>query len=84
MTTYTYDPAGNLILHTDSNGNSISSCYDELNRLQSIHYPDASQDTSFTYDQGTNGTGKLISETHGTGPPLRDYLYLNNAPPPSG
>ncbi|PHR26011.1 MAG: hypothetical protein COA36_13240 [Desulfotalea sp.] len=67
LTTYNYDPAGNLILRTDSNGNSISSSYDELNRLQSIHYPDASQDTSFTCDQGTNGTGKLTGVTDSSG-----------------
>ena len=33
--------------------------YDSLNRLTAIRFPDPSQDTTYTYDEGTYGMGRL-------------------------
>ena len=70
-TTYTYDAAGNLISKTDANGITVTYTYDVLNRLIAIHYPDASQDISYTYDVGPNGKGRLTGMTDPSG----SYTY---------
>lgn len=56
-TTKTYDAAGNLHTSTDARGTTGTYSYDALNRLTSIGFSDAT--TSFTYDAGTNGMGRL-------------------------
>jgi len=66
-TTYAYDAAGNLIAKTDASGNTISYTYDALNRLTGILFPDAAQDITYTYDEGTNGNGRLTSMTDPSG-----------------
>jgi RHS repeat-associated protein len=53
----TFDDAGNLKTSTDARGITGTYNYDALDRLLSIAYPD--QSVSFTYDSGTNGTGRL-------------------------
>lgn len=63
---YTFDKAGNLETRRDPNGNTITSTYDELNRPERTD--DAltiSSDTSYTYDNCTNGKGKLCSSVIG-------------------
>lgn len=77
--TYGYDPNGNVREVVDANGNSTLASgdgtsiygYDELNRLRSIDYSDATPDVSFGYDandnrtQMTDGSGQ---ETYGYDP----------------
>jgi RHS repeat-associated protein len=67
-TTYTYDEAGNRLTKADARGITASYSYDALNRLTQISYPDSSLDVSYSYDQGTNGIGRLtsMSDVNGT------------------
>jgi RHS repeat-associated protein len=55
--TSTYDSAGNLATRTDSRSKTGTYTYDALNRVTSIAYPDLT--STFTYDAGTNGKGRL-------------------------
>ncbi len=50
-TTYRYDAAGNRIRQTDARGVQVSYAYDALNRLTAVHYPNASLDVGFFYDE---------------------------------
>lgn len=74
-TIYTYDAAGNLTAKTDANGTTISYTYDALNRLTAIQFPDPSQDITYTYDVGSNGTGKLTGMADSSG--TSAYFYDN-------
>ncbi len=56
-TVSTYDSAGNLATRTDARSKTGTYSYDALNRVTSIAYPDLI--TSFTYDAGTHGIGRL-------------------------
>jgi YD repeat-containing protein len=52
-----YDSAGNLISKTDADGNTVTYEYDALNRITGIHY--SGHDVLFSYNEGTNGRGRL-------------------------
>ncbi len=67
MIQYAYDEAGNLVDKTDGKGITVTYVYDDLNRLIATHFPDASQDIVRTYDQGTNGMGRLTGITDPSG-----------------
>lgn len=56
-TVNTYDSAGNLATSTDARSKTATYSYDALNRVTEIAYPD--RIISFTYDEGTNGIGRL-------------------------
>ena len=75
VTSYAYDAAGNLISKTDAKGSSITYIYDTLNRLTGIHFPDSSQDITYTYDQGADGKGRLTGMTDPSG----NYVYTYDA-----
>ena len=77
-TTYAYDAAGNLISKTDANGAAVTYTYDDLNRLTGIHFPEASQDITYTYDTGTNGKGRLSNMTDPGGTHAYTYDALGN------
>jgi len=77
-TTYAYDAAGNLVSKTDANGNTVTYGYDTVNRLVGIHFPDSSQDITYTYDQGTNGKGRLIQMADPSGTTAYTYDALGN------
>jgi YD repeat-containing protein len=63
-----FDAAGNLLTRTDAKGQVASYTYDALNRVTSISYSgDPSLNVAFTYDQGTNGIGRLTGVTDNTG-----------------
>lgn len=53
----TYDSGGNLQTSTDARGEVGTRVYDALNRVTSVSYPDLM--TTFTYDAGVNGVGRL-------------------------
>ncbi|MCU7812745.1 MAG: hypothetical protein KZQ77_16180, partial [Candidatus Thiodiazotropha sp. (ex Notomyrtea botanica)] len=72
-TSHTYDEAGNRLTQTDARGITVSYSYDALNRLTQVSYPDSSLDVSYTYDQGTYGTGRLSSMTDAQG--TTSYSY---------
>ena len=60
VTTFLYDPVGNLLAITDANNHITSYEYDALNRKVRETYPDSTSDTSaFIYD----GVGNLTSRT---------------------
>jgi RHS repeat-associated protein len=71
-TTYSYDPAGNMISKADGKGVAISYVYDALNRLTNINFP---SDTNivYTYDTCTNGKGRLCSMTDASGTTVYAY-----------
>lgn len=71
----TYDTAGNLLTQTDAKGqvtNYAATPYDALNRVTGITYQGGITHT-YTYDQGTNGKGRLtqIIEPNST----TNYVY---------
>jgi len=72
-TTYTYDSAGNLISKTDANGITTTYTYDTLNRLTNILFPDASQNITYSYDDGANGKGRLTGMSDPSG--VSVYAY---------
>jgi YD repeat-containing protein len=61
-TTNTYDAAGNLLTQIDAKSQTTTYAYDALNRVTLITFHDGSKQT-YTYDQGTNGIGRLSSIT---------------------
>jgi len=75
ITTYAYDASGNLTAKVDANSNSVTYTYDDLNRLTGILFPDPNQDITYTYDQGTNGMGRLT----GMIDPSGSYTYTYDA-----
>ena len=50
---WTYDNVGNRLTRTDANGDTIQYAFDNLNRMQSIQYPD-NTGAGFTYDENSN------------------------------
>lgn len=47
---FTYDANGNLLTATDTKGTVITSAYDNLNRVTTRSYSDATPQVSYTYD----------------------------------
>lgn len=56
-----YDSNGNRKEYKDGHSKSIFYTYDKLDRLKSITYPDARFNTTYTYDEGVNGKGRLTT-----------------------
>jgi len=65
-TSFTYDAAGNLETRLDANGQSFSYSYDALNRLTGLDAPGTDDDITYTYDNCTNGSGRLCSVAYST------------------
>ncbi len=78
VTLYDYDEAGNMTSKTDANGITVTMRYDGLGRLTGNDYTDNSQDTTFTYDQGTNGVGRMSSFLDETGSTTFEYTKFGN------
>lgn len=70
-TIYTYDAADNLKTKTDAKGTVITYAYDVFNRLTGVIFTDASQNISYSYDEGPNDLGRLT----GMSDPSGTYVY---------
>ncbi len=77
-TQYIYDFAGNIISATDAKGVETTSEYDALNRLIATRYPDSTNDILYSYDQGTNGIGRLTGMTSTGGVYAYSYDAMGN------
>jgi YD repeat-containing protein len=66
-TANTYDAAGNVLTSTDAKSQVTAYTYDALNRVATITYNQATgtqlKTVAYTYDQGTNGVGRLTTVT---------------------
>mgnify|MGYP001583591971 FL=1 len=71
--TYTYNSVGNMLTKTDANGITTSYSYDALNRLANIKFPDSSENITYTYDNCTNGKGRLCYMTDPSGTTAYEY-----------
>ena len=59
------DSAGNVTQSTDARGKNAVYTYDALSRVTQLAYSD--QTIQYSYDQGTNGKGRLTQVTDGSG-----------------
>jgi RHS repeat-associated protein len=66
-TAYLYDQAGNLVGKTDAKSQETTYSYDALNRLTVILSVSEGSRVDFTYDQGTNGIGRLTTVVDASG-----------------
>src|SRR5690606_19378832 len=58
--TFEYTSAGNFSSRIDARGKETDYTYDDLRRVTDIEYPaDSGNDVSLTYDNCTNGEGRL-------------------------
>lgn len=74
ITVNTYDEAGNLITRTDARNESRSYRYDALGRPIRIEFGGGSS-VIFSYDQGSNGIGRLTQMTDPAG--ATSWTYNN-------
>src|SRR5262249_38120729 len=65
ITTYSYDPAGNLSSYAYSNGVQTTNTYDALNRLTQTSSAKGSALSNFQYTLGPAGNRLLVSELGG-------------------
>jgi len=70
---YLYDAAGNLSTKTDARESTVHYTYDLLNRLAGIHFPDPTEDITYTYDEGTYGKGRRTGMTDPSGETTFSY-----------
>ncbi|ORU90026.1 MAG: hypothetical protein A6F71_03420, partial [Cycloclasticus sp. symbiont of Poecilosclerida sp. M] len=75
---YSYDLNNNLTSLTDARGISRSYSYDALNRLASISFPDSAENVTLTYDNCTNGIGRLCQITDQSGTTALSYDGYGN------
>jgi len=71
--TYSYDPNGNMLNNTDANGITTSYVYDALNRVTTISFPDPKDNVTYTYDNCTNGKGRLCAMIDPSGTTTYEY-----------
>lgn len=69
---YTYDENGNVRSYTDAKGQGAMLVYDALDRVVSVTYTDGAV-TSYTYDQGSFGAGRLTQISDPTGTTQHEY-----------
>jgi len=79
-TEYTYDEAGNRKTQTDARDITVTFDYDSLNRITSKTYPGTNNplNVTYTYDERTNGLGKLTGMVDGQGSTEYDYDAFGN------
>lgn len=64
---FVYDNNGNILTKTVQSGENITKTYDPLGRVTLETYPNGTGtiSTTFTYDTGAYGTGRLVTVTKG-------------------
>jgi YD repeat-containing protein len=70
VTTQAWDAAGNRVFRRDAEDQALSYVYDELNRLTQVTYPSAADNILYSYDDGTDGMGRItgvMDPSGGTG-----------------
>lgn len=80
-TTYTYNAAGKVSTKEDARGAIATYTYDGLNRPTSISYVlsgSPSETTSYTYDKGANGLGRVSSASTGHSTLSWNYDYMGD------
>ncbi|MDH5548103.1 MAG: RHS domain-containing protein [Gammaproteobacteria bacterium] len=77
-TSYQYDSAGNLISRQDARGVVVTYQYDGLNRVTTIDYPGDEEDVHYTYDNCTNGLGRLCTVNDQSGNTAFGYDVFGN------
>ena len=70
---YVYDEAGNAVRQTDAKDIVVQRSYDALNRLTAVHFPDPAQDIAYTYDERSEGIGRLTGMVDASGSVSFDY-----------
>ncbi len=70
---YGYDDQGAVVVKEDAAGNCVTHTYDALSRPTAVRFTDPSRDITFTYDQGTNGAGRLTEIRDGSGTLAYEY-----------
>ncbi len=66
VTEFRFDKAGNLVARTDARNEVATYTHDAIGRLTGAAYESDSRfDTTFTYDEGTNGIEQLTSMSDG-------------------
>jgi RHS repeat-associated protein len=66
VTTYAYNEHGELVTEIDARGVVVTRAMDVLDRVTTVSYPDPSLTTTYAYDAGTFGKGRLTGLTrHG-------------------
>jgi len=84
--TYTYDATHHVTSRTDAKGQQTQYTYDTYGRATEVQYypnqnEDVSQRVTYTYDQGTNGMGRLTGVQFGGNdwyPTTYSYSYSYN------
>ena len=79
--TYDHDDAGNVTQITDARGIVTTYAYDALNRLTGISYPDASENVTYQFDQGTNcgaAIGRMCQVIDASGTHVYQYDVWGN------
>ena len=61
--TYTYNEHGELAAETDARNIVTSRTTDALDRVTAVSYPDSTLSTTYTYDTGAFGKGRLTGIT---------------------
>ena len=78
-TVYHYDPDGNQSQRVDGAGAITNYSYDALDRVKTVAYPaDASENATYTYDQGSLGIGRLTGIGDAAGTLARSYDERGN------
>ncbi len=67
QTDFTYNEHGELSTEIDARSVVVTRTVDELDRVTQIDYTDATLDTTFVYDSGSFGVGRLSSITRNGG-----------------
>jgi RHS repeat-associated protein len=76
ITNRTFDAAGNVLTETDAAGRTVTRTWDALNRLLTEVHAQTGRPTitlGFSYDQGTNGRGRLTGFTDPSGSTVLEY-----------
>ena len=81
-TTYLYDAAGNVTSKTTASGTgeaiTLTYTYDALNRLTGVTTSDPLEDITYTYDNCTNGVGRLCAVSNGNANTTYQYDPFGN------